>query len=204
MPFFPNDFFADTAHVQGDVAAYYLVLLGHAWARGGSLPDDDDQLRLMARCPGRRWPQIRDALRTFWSVGEDGRLHQKRMDQEWQLTVTKRQSKDGWRLRHNGKKTNDSTRARSRVPHPHPYKEEKEDARRTRANALTRDPPVKNGSQGRGARHGKNREPNGIDLVIADIERLERLEAAEQRKLLRIEGGPSDPLDLGPIPPVRH
>lgn len=83
LPFFPEKFFADTAHVPGDVAGYYVVLLAHAWARGGSLPDDDNQLRLMTRCHYNRWPQIRDMLRSFWFVGEDGRLHQKRLDREW-------------------------------------------------------------------------------------------------------------------------
>src|SRR4051812_46255118 len=92
MPFFPEKFFADTAHVPGDIAAYYLVLLAHAWARGGSLPDDDDQLRLMTRCDPRRWCRISAKLRAFWFIGDDGRLHQKRLDKEWKRAETWRQN----------------------------------------------------------------------------------------------------------------
>jgi uncharacterized protein YdaU (DUF1376 family) len=92
LPFFPEKFFADTAHVPGDVAGYYVILLAHAWARGGSLPDDDDQLRLMTRCHHNRWPQIRAMLRSFWFIGDDGRLHQKRLDREWKRAETWRQN----------------------------------------------------------------------------------------------------------------
>jgi len=139
MPFFPQKFFADTAHVPGDVAAYYMVLLAHAWERGGSLPDDDDQLRLMTRCHHKRWPQIRTMVLSFWFVGDDGRLHQKRLDKEWGRAATWRQnqgrnaSPDGGKRtlmrvsgrRHNGTKPNDinatppkPTRARA-LTHTH-------------------------------------------------------------------------------------
>src|SRR5215203_788505 len=142
MPFFPQKFFADTAHVPGDVAAYYMVLLAHAWERGGSLPDDDDQLRLMTRCHHKRWPQIRTMVLSFWFVGDDGRLHQKRLDKEWGRAATWRQnqgrnaSPDGGKRtlmrvsgrRHNGTKPNDinatppkPTRARA-LTHTHTEK----------------------------------------------------------------------------------
>ena len=84
MPLFPQRFFGDTAEIPGDAAAYYLVLLAHAWMRGGSLPSDDDALRLMARCDVRRWGRIKHHVLAFWTVGEDGRLHQKRLDAEWE------------------------------------------------------------------------------------------------------------------------
>src|SRR5438128_12377495 len=84
MPLFPQRFFGDTAEIPGDAAAYYLVLLAHAWMRGGSLPSDDDALRLLARCDVRRWGRIKHHVLAFWTVGEDGRLHQKRLDAEWE------------------------------------------------------------------------------------------------------------------------
>src|SRR6188768_405615 len=84
MTFWPEKFFADTAHIPGDAANAYLALIGHAWIRGGSLPDDDDALRLMARVEARRWGRIKHLILAFWHVGEDGRLHQKRIDQEWE------------------------------------------------------------------------------------------------------------------------
>ena len=93
MTFWPEKFFADTAHIPGEAAAMYLVLLGHAWVRGGSLPDDRDQLRLMARCHPKRWGNVWKHISPFWSLGEDGRLHQKRLDEEWTKATTRRDLK---------------------------------------------------------------------------------------------------------------
>ena len=84
LPLFPEKFFADTADMTPDGAAYYLVLLAHAWVRGGSLPNDPDKLRLMLRLPRMRWARLRHQILEKWTLGEDGRLHQKRMDEEWQ------------------------------------------------------------------------------------------------------------------------
>jgi uncharacterized protein YdaU (DUF1376 family) len=89
MPFFPEKFFADTPTCRPGRARLYLVLLAHAWARGGSLPDDDDKLRLMTRCYSKPWGRVRREIAPFWAVGEDGRLHQKRLDKEWQRVVAR-------------------------------------------------------------------------------------------------------------------
>src|SRR4051794_23825416 len=194
LPFFPEKFFADTAHVPGDVAGYYVILLAHAWARGGSLPDDDVQLRLMTRCHHNRWPQIRAMLRSFWFIGDDGRLHQKRLDREWKRAETWRQNqgkaspsgrgeRDTSRvsaLQHKGIKPNENnatppkpTRARA-LTHTPQHKEE-EEARDARGRALTRDasPGFKNG-RGRGKRHGQNREPSSADIAWRNLEQFER------------------------------
>src|SRR4051812_36483305 len=178
MPFFPRDFFGDTAHVPGDVAAYYVVLLAHAWQRGGSLPDNDDQLRLMTRCPPKRWPQICGILRSFWTVGADGRLHQKRLDQEWAY-VQKRllKSKDG--RRQNGKKVNDSTRAPARAfTHTHTQKEE--EGALAPSRALTRATPP--GKKWKGRKNGTAQKPTCLDVIR---ERIAKREAEEQREALR-------------------
>ena len=83
MTFWPEKFFADTADLSPDAAAYYLLMLTHAWVRGGSLPNDPDKIRLMLRLSKQRWLHLRTELLERWSVGADGRLHQKRMDEEW-------------------------------------------------------------------------------------------------------------------------
>ena len=69
MTFWPEKFFADTAHIPGEAASFYLVLLGHAWVRGGSLPNDSDQLRLMARCSPKQWGHVWQRDRPFWTLG---------------------------------------------------------------------------------------------------------------------------------------
>jgi uncharacterized protein YdaU (DUF1376 family) len=83
MPFYPEKFISDTSHVPWDAAGAYALLLMHAWARGGSLPDDENQLRLMVRCHSKAWNRVWQQIAPFWTVGGDGRLHQKRMDLEW-------------------------------------------------------------------------------------------------------------------------
>ena len=83
MTWWPQKVIAATADMTPDGAAYYRVLLDHAWVRDGSLPDDDDKLRLMTRLSKMRWAAIRDELRSKFVRGEDGRLHHPVMDAEW-------------------------------------------------------------------------------------------------------------------------
>lgn len=90
MTFWPEKFFADTSHVSANAAAYYMVLLMHAWSRGGSLPNDPKTLRLMCRASRQQWHEIRDEILSFWFLAEDGRLHQKRLDIEWRRAEKRR------------------------------------------------------------------------------------------------------------------
>ena len=78
--------------MSGQAAGIYLVLAGHAWVRGGSLPNDPDKLRLMTRLTKMQWASLRGEVMANWAVGEDGRLHQKRLDAEWAL-AERRQKK---------------------------------------------------------------------------------------------------------------
>lgn len=93
MTFWPEKFFADTAQLPGDAAAYYMVLLGHAWVRGASLPNDHDMLRRLARCDARRWGRIKHLILALWTLGEDGRLYQKRLTEEWERANRKHHKK---------------------------------------------------------------------------------------------------------------
>src|SRR5215204_7308510 len=88
MPFFPEKFFADTLHLPWDARAVYLELLAIAWNGGGSLPNDGDQLRLMVGCYSKAWSRIWREVAPFWATGEDGRLHQKRLDKEWKRAAS--------------------------------------------------------------------------------------------------------------------
>ena len=83
LTWWPEKFFGDTAHVSPEAAAFYMVLLSHAWLRGGSLPNDDAMLRNMTRLSRQKWYAIRDEVMSFWHLAEDGCWHQKRLDVEW-------------------------------------------------------------------------------------------------------------------------
>lgn len=89
MPFFPRDFFNDTLEMPKDAAAYYLLLLVHAWDLGGSLPNNERTIRNLIGMAPQRWRFLRDHIMRFWFTGKDGRLHQKRLDQEWRKAVDK-------------------------------------------------------------------------------------------------------------------
>lgn len=78
----PKSFFGKTAGNTADGTAYYLLLLAHAWMLGGSLPNDDDKLRLMTKLSGHRWRAIRAEVMAFWTLAEDGRWHNERLDAE--------------------------------------------------------------------------------------------------------------------------
>lgn len=90
MPMFWADFFADTAHVSGSVASTYAVLLGHAWLRGGTLPNDDKQLSFMARLRPGQWALLKNDVMAFWELGEDGHYRNCRLSREWRFVERKR------------------------------------------------------------------------------------------------------------------
>lgn len=83
MPFFPADFFADTAHLTRCAAHGYLFLLGHAWLRGAKLPNDDVSLARMAGVRGDQWKKIKAEIMPFWKLDHDGYLTNSRLTKEW-------------------------------------------------------------------------------------------------------------------------
>lgn len=89
MPIFWADFFADTEHMSPDGAKAYLFLLGHAWLRGAALPNDDRILARLARVSNKSWVHIRAEILTFWTLGEDGFLRQKRLSKEHEFVCRK-------------------------------------------------------------------------------------------------------------------
>lgn len=128
MPFFAEKFFADTLHLPWDARAVYLELLAIAWNRGGSLPDDPNQLRLMIGCYSKAWGRIWREIVPFWTLAEDGRLHQKRLDKEWQRVLARhaqsanqKPTNGAKRKNPDGKKPNDYSRALARESHTHTH-----------------------------------------------------------------------------------
>jgi uncharacterized protein YdaU (DUF1376 family) len=107
VTFWPEKFFADTGHLSGEAAGIYMVLLMQAWTRGGSLPNDQDHIRLLARISRQRWQEYRKDIMALWFLGEDGRWHQKRLDKEWARAEKRRpdeqKSLDNLPLRVSGK-----------------------------------------------------------------------------------------------------
>lgn len=105
--FWLNDFYDATNHLDPDVQNTYHAMIDKACMTGrGSLPNDERAIRLMLRMPAQRWAKRRALVMPFWFVGEDGRLHNKRLDAEW-ANVTQR---------FNGKKVSIAENAEKKVP----------------------------------------------------------------------------------------
>lgn len=84
MPLYVADYLADTMALSAEEHGAYLLLLMDYW-RHGPLLDDDKKLAAIARVDRRSWNNsVGPAVRAYFAVGEDGRLHQKRMDGERQ------------------------------------------------------------------------------------------------------------------------
>lgn len=82
MPVYIGDYLADTMRLSTlQHGAYFLLMLEY-W-RQGPLPDDMDELSAIARAERKVWDKtIWPTLKRFFSKGEDGLLHQKRVDIE--------------------------------------------------------------------------------------------------------------------------
>lgn len=87
-------FFLDTTSFDAERTGAYAALLGHCWVRGGSLPDDDEQLARFARCSPARWRKHRDVLgqEPYFRIA-DGRWTQKRLTAEHAAALLRYQSK---------------------------------------------------------------------------------------------------------------
>lgn len=87
MPFFIADYLADTQHLNTEQHGAYVLLLFAAWSRGGSLPDNDDVLRVITRLDVRSWKKHRPVLAEFFTI-EDGKWVQKRLAEEMDRAIT--------------------------------------------------------------------------------------------------------------------
>lgn len=85
MPLYLGDYLADTMHLNGAQHGAYLLLLMHYW-RNGPLPTDDAQLAMIAKTETKAWRGVGPVVRSFFTVNGDGKMHQKRMDQELSKT----------------------------------------------------------------------------------------------------------------------
>jgi len=82
LPLYIGDYLADTAHLSTEQHGAYLLLLMHYW-RKGPLPTDLWQVILITKLHSTKARGIVQALlEEFFTIGEDGLWHQKRLDAE--------------------------------------------------------------------------------------------------------------------------
>lgn len=82
MPFYIGDYLRDTGHLTTLEHGGYILLLIHAWTRGGELPIDERRLRMIAKMEAKEWKAAAPAiLEYFHRVGDV--LRNKRLDREY-------------------------------------------------------------------------------------------------------------------------
>lgn len=68
IPIHIGDFLRDTGHLRALGIGAYSLLLFHHWSTG-SLPDDDEQLMVIARLTKAEWVKLRPTLAKFFGEG---------------------------------------------------------------------------------------------------------------------------------------
>jgi hypothetical protein len=82
VPLNVGDYLADTMDLNTEQHGAYCLLLFHYWKRG-PIPDDERTLASITKLTLGRWRRrVGPAVRAFFSLGEDGLLHQGRADEE--------------------------------------------------------------------------------------------------------------------------
>jgi uncharacterized protein YdaU (DUF1376 family) len=81
MPVYIADYLADTCRLTTEQHGAYLLMIFDYW-RNGPLPDDDAVLAQICRMSIDAWSIAQASLKSFFTKGEDGLLHQKRIDAE--------------------------------------------------------------------------------------------------------------------------
>jgi uncharacterized protein YdaU (DUF1376 family) len=81
MPLYIGDYLADTSRLSTEQHGAYLLLLMDYW-RNGPLPNNPVLLANITRLSADAWSIAQALLMQFFSIGEDGLLHNKRIDEE--------------------------------------------------------------------------------------------------------------------------
>lgn len=81
MPLYWGDLLGDTTHLGRCDLGSYMLLIGWYWCQSKPLPDDDDALMMIAKCPKSHWDRCKPTLAAFFQVG-NGVWRHKRVDAE--------------------------------------------------------------------------------------------------------------------------
>src|ERR1700691_3929978 len=76
----------DTAQLNTTQSGAYLHLLMYYWAHG-PLSNDPEQLAAIAKMSPDTWSTTYETLKYFFSIGEDGLLHQKGADRRREFWI---------------------------------------------------------------------------------------------------------------------
>lgn len=210
MPLFPEKFFADTLSMSWDARAVYLELIALAWNRGGTLPSDQNQLRRMIGCRTQTWRRLWQQIEPFWTLGEDGNWHQKRLDREWRRAQKGKTTRsfvpqsDSLSSQPDGKKRSkingnaEKTRARDRAHNPQPTQTSLPYGRETSGGAASlrvqshATPPRENEEEPSLDPAAQKRIADGLASLARELAAKGQREAAQEKLLGMVVGTPGD------------
>ena len=86
MPLYVGDYLRDTGHLTVIEHGAYLLLIMHAWSRGGALPVDESRLRGIAKMTPTQWRKSRKTLLDFFKREAEKYSHH-RIDKELSTTA---------------------------------------------------------------------------------------------------------------------
>lgn len=95
--FYVDDFVSDSAvdAMTNEEVGIYIRFLCKAWKEEpvGTIPSEDRVLMNWAKTTPPAWKRCRESVLRAFTLGEDGRYHQKRMKSEWQKLLEFREAR---------------------------------------------------------------------------------------------------------------
>ena len=101
MAIYVGDYIRDTRHLTTEQHGAYFLLLAEYWAKGGCLPDDDEQLARIVGLSPAKWRKIRPLIKAFFY---DGWRHEV-LDEQFAKSWARSANAARKALRPNGGKT---------------------------------------------------------------------------------------------------
>lgn len=83
LPLWTDAYLGDTQHFGATEHGAYVLLLIASWRiEDGGLPDDDRMLARYTRCTAGQWKRVKPTVMAPWTLCEDGKWRQKRLELE--------------------------------------------------------------------------------------------------------------------------
>ncbi len=94
MPFYGKDFFQAVHRYPVGIGMGYLRAIWEYWnhTHCEGLSDNDEELRLLCVADRQEWPYVKSVIfdnDKFFTIGEDGKWHQRRAAKEWAISKEK-------------------------------------------------------------------------------------------------------------------
>lgn len=105
MKFFWGDYHKKTRHLTRDQHGAYFLLIGEAWQRDGTLPDDDAKLAAWALASREEWAAMKPVIMDFFVYRRGKWIHDRVREELSNYESTSRKRKEAGKRGGSGKKS---------------------------------------------------------------------------------------------------